>query len=157
MIKTIRKWMIVTMLLIAAPGFTACAGDASQRVVGDATVFVNGARLSIENAEATAVLAYKEQQKAAIMSVSARGGTRQQAEAAVKKIRADWETVWDAFREARRAHAALHQILTAYDQGRAELTEIARLSSELANAHRILTEQIQKHRPMREEGQWENK
>lgn len=147
--KTIKIWM--TLLLFALLALIpACAGDAASRVVGDATVFVNGARLSIETAETAAVLAYKEQQKLAVLAIANSGGSREQAERQVTIIREQWQPVWDAFKAARAAHATLRTALDAYDRNQAivmgdskrvpTLVDIARLSADLAATHEKLTE-----------------
>jgi hypothetical protein len=154
----------VFCLAIALLFVPSCTGDVANRVVGDATVFVNGARLSIESAETGAIVVYRDQQLKAVMAVAEKNGTRATAEAEVAKIRAAWEPVWQAFVVARSAHAALHAAIVAYEQGapiligseRREPTlgDIARLSSELARAHTKLTELL---KLMRESAGWDSK
>jgi hypothetical protein len=151
------------LLIIALALAPACGGDAANRVVGDATVFVNGARLSIESAETAAVLAYKEQQKLAVVAIANSGGTREMAEREVASIRAQWEPIWDAFRIARAAHATLRTALDGYERNQAvligaerrvpTLADIARLSADLAAAHEKLTELLRRGR----EATWANK
>jgi hypothetical protein len=126
------RWLFLALALAACSG---AAGMSAEEVgVRTAIVTANTTRLTIETAETTAKTLYREHQREAVLAIKARGGTKDEATAAVEKIRSDWDRAWDAFAKARAAHAALVEAIKAYDQGKQIAADVVSLARQLTEA-----------------------
>lgn len=104
----------VLLIALAQPAcgiFGQDAKSVEHSIVGDAKTVANGARVTIENAETTALLVYRMEQFSAVQQSE----SREEAKAAVEKIRAKWDGRWDVFERARKAHALLVLAIEAYE------------------------------------------
>jgi len=119
------------LLLIVVALAVACTPAQEQMIVRDAVVVSNTARLSIETAETAAVMLYREHQMAVVNKAHQAGATQEEATARVATVRKDWETVWDAFAELRRAHGLLVAAIQAYDTGKKVIFEGETLTGNL--------------------------
>jgi hypothetical protein len=130
------RWALLAIALTACSG---AAGMTAEEVgVRTAVVTANTTRLTIETAETTAKTLYREQQRQAVLDVKARGGTKDEATAAVEHIRGQWDTVWDVFAKAREAHRLLVEAIKAYDQGKQVAADVVGLAAKLTDAQNEL-------------------
>jgi uncharacterized protein YjaG (DUF416 family) len=130
------RWLVLVVALVACAGHPGISAE--EVGVRTAIVTANTTRLTIETAETTAKTLYREQQRQAVLDVKARGGTKDEAKAAVEKIRGDWDRVWDVFAKAREAHRLLVEAIKAYDQGKQIAVDVIALARQLTEAQNEL-------------------
>jgi hypothetical protein len=142
----IGRRLVAAALLALAVGCGATASDGERLAVSQAVTVANGARLSIETVESTALLFYRQEQIAAMLSVRERGGTAEDAANAVRAIRERWDPLWRRLDEARTLHALLVAAVQAYETGREVLqdgTTVGPSPDELVSRAKALQEGYQ--------------
>lgn len=122
-----RKYLAVALLALS----TACVPTRAWVVHREAVVLSNAARMSIEGAQATALLMYREHQESVIERVLSECGDgpecRDDASRTVLDVRRGWQPVWSALDRAQKAHAGLVQALDAAEDVRAIAEAVAEL------------------------------
>jgi len=136
----IRRVLAATVIAVALSG---CGASTEQVALSGATVTANTTRLVVQTAETGALALYRAEQVVAVDLVKARGGTREQAEAAVLAVRAKWKPVWEAIDAATAAHAALVAGIGAYEQGKQAIADVSRVALALAKAEQIAVAAIE--------------
>ncbi len=120
--------LLMAALLLALSG---CGVKPSEVVLRNAVVAANGARISIETAETSALTLYRAEQEAVLTRARAGKLTQQEALARIGDIRERWDPVADALAAARAAHAALVTAIQAFETGEAIVLGGERVSSSI--------------------------
>lgn len=126
------RFRLALAAAVASLALSGCGASAEQVALNGAAVTANTARLVVQTAETGALALYRAEQTAAVDLVKAQNGTREQAEAAVRAVRAKWTPVWDAIDAATAAHAALAAAIIAYEQGKKTIADVSRAVVALA-------------------------
>jgi crotonobetainyl-CoA:carnitine CoA-transferase CaiB-like acyl-CoA transferase len=139
-----RVLLLALVLLACGPSATTAEIFRETTVHG-----ANAAKLAVEAAESGALALYRDEQKRAVLDVKGRGGTEDDARAAVAQIRDKWKPVWDALDAARAAHRAAHAAIVLFDAGQAVVEDIQRAAIALSQAQQAAAEAIEMARGSR--------
>jgi hypothetical protein len=121
-------------IALACAALAGCGGG----VLAAAERTSDGLARTINATQRSTVTAYEIAKEDAVREVALAGGTREQAEAALDRVRAKWRTVWDAYAVAGAAHSALVTLLGEYraTEGDVSVARIADAARRLHDAWR---------------------